>query len=463
MKKSKIATLVTSFLIATSLQVRADEKLDGHWEGNIEVLGTKLDILVDIDSKDENNINATIDIPQQGAKGLVLKNIIYKEPNLIMQLKEANNAEFKGQVSGDTIKGDFSQSGYVGTFKLAKKAKEKSLYREEEVNLKHGDVNLSGTLSFPNEKKENYPAILLITGSGQQTRDEEIFGFKIFKIIADHLNKNGIAVLRLDDRGAGKSKGGDIKNSTTLDFVTDAEEGVKFLVNHKEIDKKKIGLLGHSEGGIIAPILAQKNKNVSFMILMAGTSETGEKILSEQNELISKVSKIPEDKIKQSLDFQKKYFKALKTNEGWEDIEKALRKQILESIENLPKEAKKNIKDINAYTEENINKSLESLKSNWLKFFIEYDPLPVLKKTKIPTLALFGEKDLQVPSKTNAPLMESALKKSGNKQYLVKVLPNANHLFQNAKTGSPEEYSSLEKSFVPEFLDTISDWISKNI
>lgn len=464
MKNYKIIAIITTFILSFSLQSKANENLDGHWEGNIEVLGNKIDIYVDIDSKDEENIKATIDIPQQGAKGLILNNIKYNAPKLKMKLIEANNAEFEGELSDNKIKGSFIQSGFNGIFNLSKKQVDKveNIYREEEVLLKNGDITLAGTLSLPKEKG-NYSAVLLITGSGPQNRDEDIFGFKIFKIIADHLNKKGIAVLRLDDRGVGGSKGGNIETATTLDFANDTEEGIKFLSNHKEINSKKIGLIGHSEGGIIAPLVAKRNKNVSFIVLMAGTSETGEKILKEQNELILRASNQTEEKIKQSINFQKKYFKALKTNTGWNDIKLEVKKQIIESINSLTKESQGKIKDINLYAEDYAEKTMPSLKSNWFKFFIDYDPFPILEKTTVPTLALFGEKDLQVPAKTNAPLMDLALKKAGNKNYSIKIFPDANHLFQKAKTGSPEEYSTLEKSFVPEFLDTISDWIISNI
>lgn len=461
----KIVSLITAFVLSISLNANADEKLDGQWEGNLEVLGSKLDISVNIDSKDENNIKATIDIPQQGAKGLVLKNVIYKKPKIYMNLAEANNASFEGQITeDDKISGIFKQSGFEGTFNLTKKdikqAKVSSQvsYREEEVNLKNGDVNLAGTLSFP-DKKGTFPAVVLITGSGPQNRDEEIMGFKLFKVIADHLNKNGIAVLRLDDRGVGMSKGGNIEGATSLDYASDIEKGVEFLSNHKEINPDKIGLLGHSEGGLIAPYLANKNNKVSFMVLVAGPAQVGEQLLVEQNKSILNVSNLSQEKINDALEQQREVLEAVKTNKGWDKIKAKIKSQVIEDVNKLPNEAKKQIKDLNLYAEDYANNTIKTLNNNWIRFFISHDPLPILEKTKIPVLAIFGEKDLQVPSKINSQLMERAFIKAGNKNYKVITIPKANHLFQSANTGSPDEYSKLEKNFVPEFLDLVSDWV----
>lgn len=468
MKKNKLVTLITTMFLLGSNIAKADEKLDGNWEGNIEIMGNQLKILVNIDSKDENNIKAVIDIPQQGAKGLTLTNIKYSSPKLHLELpvNSNNKIELDGVLSSDNkINGDFKQAGFSGTFNLVKVAPpkpEKLPYREENVYFKHGDVNLAGTLSLP-EKKGNYPAVLLITGSGPQDRNEDIFGFQIFKIIADHLTRKGIAVLRVDDRGVGQSKGGDLVNATTLDYVADAEAGVQFLLNHNEINKNKIGLLGHSEGGIIAPLVAQQNKNIAFMILMAGSSEIGEKILSDQNEMIARANKTSEKEIQESKVFQQKYFKALKTNTGWDEIKKEIKKQITTDLNKLPKQAREKIKDISKYTDTSTEETLKRINSPWFKFFVDYDPAPVLRKTTLPTLALFGGKDLQVPAKSNSELMNSALTEAGNNNYLIRVFPDANHLFQFAKTGSPNEYSTLDKSFIPEFLNTISDWVYKQL
>ena len=238
--KNKIITALTVAFLS-SLPVYASEKIDGHWEGSINVMGNDLPIFVDITSVNDK-INAKIDIPQQGAKNLELTNIEYKKPNIHLELATpSGNAKLNGKVNENKITGDFEQNGYKGTFNLEKKTAiqgEKPPYREEEVSFKNGDVTIAGTLTLP-QNKGNYPAIVMITGSGPQNRDEDIFGFPIFKVIADHLTRKGIAVLRCDDRGIGGSNGGNILNATTADYATDTNASVNFLLNHPEINKNK--------------------------------------------------------------------------------------------------------------------------------------------------------------------------------------------------------------------------------
>ncbi len=452
------------------ISAKADEKTDGHWEGNVSVMGTELNILVDIKSDSNNKLTATINVPQQGLKDISLENIIYNNPKIHLELPTPNGkALLDGTVGDNKITGNFEQNGIGGKFDINKKASSnldsshaKSLeYREENISYKNGSNTIAGTLTLPIQKG-NYPAVILITGSGAQNRDEEIFGFKIFKLIAEDLTKKGIAVLRCDDRGVGQSIGGTIANSTTADLSEDTNLAVKFLLNHSEINKNKIGLFGHSEGGIIGPMVAQKNKNVSFIVLMAGTAETGEKIIFEQSQLIQKVMLVKQADIDKSIKFQEKIFKAIKTNQGWENIKKDLKKQAGDNYDLLSDTYKQSFKNKNTYIDVYVKSTLENLNTKWFKYFLEYDPIDVLNKTTVPTLALFGTKDLQVPASTNAPLMEKALKKAVNKNYTIKIMDNANHLFQSANTGSPSEYASLEKKFVPEFLDLVSDWIITN-
>jgi pimeloyl-ACP methyl ester carboxylesterase len=436
------------------------ESPNGRWNGSIAVMGIDLKIMVNI-----NGSTATIDIPQQGAQALPLKNFKFKAPDISFELEgTAGTAYFNGVLQGKSIKGDFKQAGILGKFNLEKgdaaKAAEATPaeilpYKKEEVAFKNGDINFTGTLTLP-ESNGPFPGVIMITGSGAQNRDEEIFDFKIFRLIADHLTRSGIAVLRYDDRGIGGS-GGNTITATTADFATDVEAAIKFLRLRKDIGK--IGLLGHSEGGIIAPIVASRNNNVSFIVLLAGTAVKGEDILTAQNELIAKANGISDAEIALNEKLQKKMFEAMKSDKGWDAVETELRKVIKESIMKLPAEERKQISDINTYTESMVKNQMAAAKSPWLRYFVSFDPVPVLEKVKVPVLALFGEKDLQVPAKQNAGPMENALKKAGNKDYTIKIFPNANHLFQEAKTGSPNEYAGLKKQFVPEMLDTISVWI----
>jgi pimeloyl-ACP methyl ester carboxylesterase len=461
-----IFSSITTFFILSLLPVAANaaETADGHWEGNIAVMEMNLKIMVDIDTKKKGS-EATIDIPQQGAKALALKNFLFKAPDIFFDLESPNGkASFIGVIKGNKITGTFKQAGIIGKFNLEKglapiadnvQEIENLPYKQEEVTFKNGEIPFTGTLTLP-EIGAPFPTVVMITGSGAQNRDEEIFGFKIFKIIADHFTRHGIAVLRYDDRGVGGS-GGNFSEATTADFATDVEAAVKFLKTRKDIGK--IGLFGHSEGGIIAPIVASRNSNIDFIILLAGTSVNGAEILSAQNELISKANGLSKEEIEVNGQLQQMMYQAMKNNIGWDKVEKELTAKITESINKLPPEQRKQIGDAKEYTANMVKNQIAASKSPWLRYFIDFDPSTVLEKVKVPVLALFGELDLQVPTLLNAAPMEKALKKAGNKQYTVKVFPKANHLFQEATTGSPNEYVALKKEFVPGLLDYITDWI----
>ncbi|MCI0472090.1 MAG: alpha/beta hydrolase, partial [Ignavibacteria bacterium] len=261
--------------------LRAQPVVEGDWSGAIKIIGQELEIITHFKQGD-SGISGTIDIPPQGAYGLKLSNFIHLHPDFSFELNVPNGlAKFDGHFSGDSIKGKFLQAGIEGTFYLTRGAsvkpkkdteeiKEKLPYKEEEVSFKNGENTFSGTLTMP-EYPGKYPAVVMITGSGAQNRDEELFGFKPFRIIADHLTRNGIAVLRYDDRGTGKSMGKKVSESTTEEFAYDVIEAVKFLQTRKDINPGQIGLIGHSEGGVVGPLAASKYGNVDFVVCIAGT------------------------------------------------------------------------------------------------------------------------------------------------------------------------------------------------
>lgn len=450
------------FLFNSSL---SQEDIDGRWEGSISIMNTELGIIVNFDT-DNDSLTGTIDIPQQNASNLPLSNIRFNFPKLSFVLEiPTGNAEFDGEIIQDSIKGSFQQSGIKGTFNLAKSSvdtldileNEVLPYIEEEVVFHNGDIKLSGTLTLP-EYPGRHPAVVMITGSGPQDRNEEIYGFKIFKIIADHFTKNGIAVLRYDDRGVGESTG-NISESTTEDFAGDVTEAVKYLQTRNDIRHDYIGLCGHSEGGIIAPLVASQYKDIAFIILMAGTGVTGEEVVLEQTELILKAEGMEDEEIKVSLEQSKKLFSHLKSGKEKDEIISELKKQVLESYEDIPKEQKELITDKDEYADKIAKSKYEQLTSTWMSYFLSYDPVPALEKVTCPVLMLFSELDLQVSVVQNEKPMVAALVRGNNKDYEVKTFPKANHLFQTANTGSPSEYADLPKEFVPGFLDFITSWI----
>jgi pimeloyl-ACP methyl ester carboxylesterase len=332
-------------------------------------------------------------------------------------------------------------------------------YIEEEVAYKNKDagISLAGTLTLP-FGDTLFPTVLLITGSGPQDRNETIYNHRPFLILADYLTRQGIAVLRVDDRGVGESTG-DFPRATSEDFASDVLAGIEYLKARKEINPKQIGLIGHSEGGIIAPMVAVKSSDVAFIVLMAGTGLTGEEILYLQGALISRVMGVSEEDIAKNRQFNEKIFSLIREEKEEKTIEEKLRQMFMADWAELNEEEKKAIGDPEVY----LKAQLQSLLSPWLKFFLTYDPKPTLSKVKCPVLAINGEKDLQVPPKENLSAIEEALVAGGNKNFTVKELPGLNHLFQTAQMGLPAEYAKIEETISPEVLKIIGDWILEQI
>jgi len=322
----------------------------------------------------------------------------------------------------------------------------------EYTNLKAG-VKLVGTLTLPSDKGP-FPAVLLITGSGPKDRNETVFGHRPFLVLADYLTRQGIAVLRVDDRGVGESTG-DFSQATSEDFASDVLAGREYLKTRKEINPEQIGLIGHSEGGLIAPMVAVKSPDVAFIVLMAGTGLTGEEILYLQGALISRAMGVSEEDIAKNRQFNEKIFSLIKEEKDEKTIEEKLRQMFMADWAELNEEEKKAIGDPEVY----LKAQLQSLLSPWLKFFLTYDPKPTLSKVKCPVLAINGEKDLQVPPKENLSAIEEALVAGGNKNFTVEELPGLNHLFQTAQTGVPSEYAKIEETISPIALKIIGDWI----
>jgi len=458
------------FLLLTlnAFPLFAQTSIDGKWEGQIIIMNQGLDISTEFKTT-EGITKGTIDIPAQNAKGLELKNFEYDYPKLNFQLIVPNGtAYFKGVISDTGLNGSFSQSGFEGAFTLKRaveiqKPKEEKItekfFSEEEVSFKNGEIFLAGTLTKPKSANTKLPAVIMITGSGPQNRDEELFGFKPFKIIAEHLSSNGIAVLRYDDRGVGESKGKTVNESTTEEFAGDVIEAVKFLKSRPDINPKNIGVFGHSEGGIVGPLAASKSDDIAFVICMAGTGVTGKEIIVEQTKLIIQSEKHSEEDLKEYSEYIEKISSCSIADTGWEAMRAELIKGIFDDWDKIPEERRKEITDKNKFAEETADTQIKAFRSPWMKFFLSYNPAPALEKVKSPILLFFGGLDLQVPVLQNEKPMTDALKKGGNNDVTVKTYANANHLFQEANTGSPSEYANLKKEFVPGFLEFISQWI----
>ena len=460
--------LLVTLLLTTSLSAQKTTNkniLPGSWLGKISTNGIDLRLVFNLKLNDKDSLIATLDSPDQGAKNIPLGHVILDEKNLTIQAP-ALMGEYKGTITSDsTIDGTWTQRGSGFTVNLKKlstvftvnrpqEPKPPFSYTSEDVtftNVKF-NIKLAGTLTIPHGNGP-FKAVIMITGSGPQNRNEELMGHKPFMVIADYLTRNGIAVLRYDDRGVGQSQG-NYAEATSADLATDAEAAFNFLKNNAKINQKEIGLMGHSEGGLIAPIVAVSNTGIGFIVSLAGPGVTGQQIIIRQQQEIGKLSGEKESAIKESTEINKKLYAVLRKEK---DNKKAEIKILSLYKENLEK--KKTSKE---ETEKAVNQLKLSFGANtytWFRYFIMTDPATFWKKVKCPVLALNGDKDIQVAAKENLPAIEKALKSSGNKSVKTITLPGLNHLFQHCNTGLPSEYGAIEETFSPEALKIITDWI----
>ena len=459
--------LLLSVSCGTTLaQDTLPQKIKGDWQGVLDA--AKLRIVLHFTAEADNTLRGTMDSPDQGAAGLKIDTVTLEGQTLRFVMK-ALGASYEGTVNSaaSEITGKFTQGGVTfplnfkpGTAAAMAPPKRPQTpakpypYDEEDITFenKTANIKLAGTLTLPRTKAP-FPAVVLITGSGPQDRNESLMGHQPFLVLADHLTRQGIAVLRFDDRGVAKSKG-NFAAATSEDFATDVLAGVEYLKTRKEINVKKIGLIGHSEGGLIAPMCAVKSPDVAFIVLMAGPGVTGEEILYAQAALIARAEGASEADIAQSRKFQEQSFAILKTEKDTASTEKKLREIVAAAVAAIPEAQKKTV-------ETALLAQAKSVNTPWFRFFLTYDPRTALRQLKIPVLAFNGELDLQVPPKQNLPEIAKALKAASNKKAQTVELPKLNHLFQTAKTGGVSEYAKIEETLAPIALTQMSDWIAK--
>jgi pimeloyl-ACP methyl ester carboxylesterase len=330
--------------------------------------------------------------------------------------------------------------------------------REEEIVFANGEVRLAGTLTLP-AGRGPFPAVVLLSGSGPQNRDSDILGFRSFKLMADHLSGAGIAVLRYDDRGVGGSSGS-IAESTTDDFSGDALMAVRLLASRPEIQKTRVGLVGHSEGALTAAIAASKSRDVAFIVWLAGSGVRGDEVLRQQATDLTRSAGADDETLERILASHKRLLDLVREEGNVDEITAITRTLARAQVEAMPEAQRKGIPDIDAAIEAMLPAQVAAMRSRWFRSFIFFDPATALERVSCPVFAIFGERDLQVPPAFNRAPVESALARAGNRQVTVKVYPEANHLFQAAKTGHPSEYATLAKAFVPGLLDDVAAWIA---
>lgn len=436
------------------------EKAIGNWSGIISLPTGKLEMIFKISGDDSGTLVSKLDVPAQGAKDLPVAETKISGDSLLLNVAMILG-KFEGKfITDSTIEGNWKQSGMTFALSLKKTKVVTELKRPQTpkapfpyevkevkyVNPKSG-LKLAGTLTLPKDAK-NCPAVVLISGSGAQDRDETIFGHKPFLVIADYLTRHGIAVLRVDDRGVGGSEG-NISQANSEDFAGDVEAGVAFLKSVKEINPKEIGLIGHSEGGLIAPIVATQSKDIAFIVLLAGPGIIGEQILYEQGRLMNKAAGLSDEQAEQNFKLQENIFSILLTEKDSSKRISRLQNAYTNGAYKMMNEDQKKA----------IDAQIASVNNKWFKFFLTYDPYPTLTKVKCPVLALNGSKDLQVPADENLAAIENALKEGGNKNFKTMKPEGLNHLFQHCETGSLAEYAQIEETFSPEVLEIINNWI----
>lgn len=437
----------------------------GHWEGQIVLPGTSLVIRVDL-KNDSGNWSGTIDIPQQSAKGLPLEEVSVNGDIVKFAIQGVpGNPSFTGKLEPGKLTGLFTQGGATFPFSLGRDAvKPKPRpqdpvpplpYQEEEVKFGHGDITLAGTLSLPSVGKQPFVAVVLVTGSGPQNRDEELLNHRPFRVLSDRLARAGIAVLRYDDRGFAGSTG-KFEGSTSSDFCDDALSAVAFLKSRSEIDPARIGIVGHSEGGVIAPMAATKSSDVAFIVMLAGTGVPGDQLLARQMEMGLRAEGASEDDIAKQTPLQRQLIAAVVAKEPPEKLREMIRQLVtLQDPKELAGMSE-------AQLDTMVDAQVRQMSSRWMYYFLTYDPRTALRKLKVPVLALNGEKDFQVPPDQNLPEIEKALKEAGNTRVTIQELPGLNHLFQHCKTGGSSEYVTIDETFSEDAMKLIAEWIIAN-
>jgi fermentation-respiration switch protein FrsA (DUF1100 family)/uncharacterized lipoprotein YmbA len=436
----------------------APSDIDGTWLGSLDLGAMKLRIVFRI-ANTQDGLTAQLQSPDQSPAWIPATSVTRNGASLTITIKPIA-AEFEGKIAADlgSIDGRFTQQGSPLPLALKRIKDQAQLerrrpqnpvkpypYREEEVayaNQAAGNT-LAATLTVP-PGKGPFPAVLLIVGSGPHDRNESLMGHKPFLVLSDYLTRKGIVALRADKRGIGKSTG-DYSTATTADFAADAEAGVAYLKTHSEVDPHKIGLIGHSEGGVIAPMVATGNPAIGFIVLMAGTGVPGDQIIVEQGRLIAEAGGASKEKAAEDTAKKRELLKLVVKEKDNAVLDKELHEKL--AADGMP--------------EAQISAQIKAVTSPWMLYFLTYDPATALRKVTCPVLVLNGEKDLQVPPALNLPAIRKALEEGGNKHFEVDELPGLNHLFQPAKTGSPAEYAEIEETLSPVALEKIVTWILK--
>lgn len=455
--------------VATPTAVRAQEvpadtaQLTGDWLGTLSIGNTDLRVVFHLQTDSEGGLTGTMDSPDQGAKGIPIGRVLVTDDTLRLRVPSiaGTYAGVYKEDSTDTLDGVWIQGGKRFPLALKRTTSPPTVERPQEPSVPYpyesktvrfrnetAGVTLEGTLTYPSDVDEPVPGVVLVAGSGPSDRNATIMGHKPFLVLADALTRRGLAVLRFDERGVGQSSGTQ-KGATSADLAKDVAAAVEHLAQQQEVASNQIGIIGHSEGGLIAPMVATQTDEVSFLVLLAAPGLPGDAILAHQLE--RRIREQGANRRIRALQTgtQQRIFEVLKQDADSTEIASQLRKIMIQS------------RGISG--DKTINREIQRLMDPWLRFFISHDPQDPLRKLDVPVLALAGSKDQQVAPDTNQAAIAEALNAEADASVTVRTLDGLNHLFQTAETGSPSEYGRIKETFDPNAIDVIGDWIDRQV
>ena len=468
MEQIRVNLLFTLMALLVTIGVceAQERKVVGTWEGTLSTGVGNLRLVFHVNRTDTDDLSGRLDSPDQGAYGITIEEVVLDGDKITMSVPSIFGSYQGAFVDNERIEGHWLQGGAKLALDLnyspevvessrPQEPKPPFPYEIKDVKFRNdqADIELAGTLTIP-PGDGPFPALILVSGSGPQDRNEELLGHKPFWVLADHFSRHGIAVLRYDDRGTAKSQGSHA-TATSLDFSHDAEAAWEFLREQERIRKDLVGIAGHSEGGLIAPMVASRRSEVAFLVLLAGPGLPGEEILAKQARLIAEASGESSERIEKSLLLQRQAISVVKNQPDVEEAQKELNEVVGEYWNSLSAEEKEQPNG----SRKALRASMRQLNGPWFRYFLTYDPGPTLEKVACPVLALNGEKDLQVPPEENLSAIERALKAGGNKNFKTMEMASLNHLFQTSETGNISEYGQLEETFSKEAMLVITEWI----
>lgn len=437
-------------------------KAEGTWQGAIEVSNMRMRLQMHVSRDEKGQLIASIDSLDQGVSGIPASQVSEKDNEFHFEMP-AFQAQYHGTLNAakNEIAGEWLQNDNAEKLSFRRSDKPLELrrpqnplkpypYAEEDVsfNSTTADVSLRGTLTMPRGSGP-FPAIVLVGGSGPTDRDETTAGHKPFLVLADYLTRKGFAVLRYDKRGIAQSTGS-YEAATLQQLAGDAQSAVAYLKSRKEVDPKRLGILGHSEGGILAAIVAKNSPDVNWLVLLATPASNGERTLLRQSELIARTGGLPEDQITRSQQFDRLAYAIVRQEKSRAAVETKLNDLVEKSglSASMPPAA--------------LQAQFRLMTTPWFRDFLDFEPQPLLEQLQCPVLAVNGDRDLQVDADNSVPLLRKAYEKSGNKDFTVLEIEGVNHLFQKAQSGSPALYGAIQETMAPEVLNAIGDWLAKH-